>query len=137
MHRVLPVLVLLALAVSCSSSSKPSAAQTSAQPPAAKADPLEKLHWRLGVQAWTFRKLSLFETLETCKKLDLHYIEMYPGQKLAPDSDVKADHNMSADQIDKLPHREHHTANKAMLVVGWNERNCCSARCIDRQISAN
>jgi sugar phosphate isomerase/epimerase len=27
---------------------------------------------------------------------------MYPGQKLAPDSDVNADHNMPADQIDRL-----------------------------------
>ena len=28
-------------------------------------DPLDKLGWRLGCQAWTFRNLSLFETIDT------------------------------------------------------------------------
>ena len=98
-------LIVLSLAVSCSSSSSSHRSSKSDPMPATAAkaaDPLEKLHWRLGMQAWTFRKLSLFETLDMCKRLDVHYLEMYPGQKLAPDSDVKADHNMPADQIDRL-----------------------------------
>src|SRR5439155_22014543 len=33
---------------------------------------LDKLDLKLGCQAWTFRKLSLFETLDTLNQLDLH-----------------------------------------------------------------
>jgi hypothetical protein len=44
----------------------------------------KKLGWRLAAQAWTFRAMSLTETIDTLHSLDLHYIEMYPGQKLAP-----------------------------------------------------
>jgi len=104
MHRrpaVLAAIVIVSLAVSCSS--KHSQKSDPMQQAAAKAvDPLAKLHWRLGMQAWTFRKLTLFETIDMCKRLDVHYLEMYPGQKLAPDSDVQADHNLPDDQIAKL-----------------------------------
>ncbi len=60
---------------------------------------LDKLGWKLGCQAWTFRKLSLFETLDTLNQLGIHYIELYPGQKMAPDQDVKFDHNATQEQI--------------------------------------
>src|SRR5439155_27081667 len=60
---------------------------------------LDKLDWKLGCQAWTFRKLSLFETLDTLNALGIHCIEFYPGQKMAPDQDVKFDHNATAAQI--------------------------------------
>ena len=46
---------------------------------------LDKLGWKLGCQAWTFRKLSLFETLDTLNGLGVHYIEIYPGQRLSPE----------------------------------------------------
>ena len=35
----------------------------------------------LGVQAYTFRSLTLFETIDTLNTLGVRYIEMYPGQQ--------------------------------------------------------
>jgi sugar phosphate isomerase/epimerase len=54
------------------------------------------------MQAWTFRKLSLYETLTVMNRLGVRYLEMYPGQKLAPDDSTKADHNMPAEKLDQL-----------------------------------
>ncbi|MBI4580511.1 MAG: DUF1080 domain-containing protein [Planctomycetes bacterium] len=50
--------------------------------------------WRLGTQAYTFHKYSLFEAIDKARALGLNYIEMFPGQALSPDKpDVKFDHN--------------------------------------------
>jgi sugar phosphate isomerase/epimerase len=49
----------------------------------------EKLGWRLGPQAFTFRKLTFFETVDKAQQLGLKYIEMYPGQKIKPGTDSK------------------------------------------------
>lgn len=38
--------------------------------------------WQLGVQAYTFRKFTVAETIEKSAALDLRVIELYPGQKL-------------------------------------------------------
>ena len=38
--------------------------------------------WKLGVQAWTFRKFTLCETLDQLSAMGVKYIEMYPGQKI-------------------------------------------------------
>src|SRR3954454_2699037 len=63
---------------------------------------LDKLGWRLGGQAWTFRKLSRFETIDLLNKLGIHSIEMSRGQKLAPGEDIKADHDIPAEALDRL-----------------------------------
>jgi sugar phosphate isomerase/epimerase len=65
--------------------------QQAPTPSAARDDAAaEKLGWRLGAQAWTFRDRSAFEAIATAHRLGLKYIELYPGQSLAPDSkDVK------------------------------------------------
>jgi len=47
----------------------------------------EKLGWRLGTQAWTFKAQSAFEVAETAERLGLKYIEYFPGQKLRPGDD--------------------------------------------------
>jgi sugar phosphate isomerase/epimerase len=62
----------------------------------------EHLGWQLGVQAWTFRDRTTFETIDTCKALGLKYIELYPGQKLAPGSDVAVGQDMTPEQIAML-----------------------------------
>lgn len=62
----------------------------------------EQLGWQLGVQAWTFRDRTTFETLDTCKALGLKYVELYPGQKLAPGSDVVVGQDMTTEQIATL-----------------------------------
>jgi sugar phosphate isomerase/epimerase len=47
----------------------------------------EKLGWRLGCQAYTFRKFTLFEAIDKTAELGLKYIEAYPhGQKLSKDN---------------------------------------------------
>jgi len=64
---------------------------------------MEKLGWRLGSQAYTFRKLSLFETIDLLSSMGIRYIEMYPGQRFSPTkADVKADHNMSDELVNEL-----------------------------------
>ncbi len=70
-----------------------------AKPLAAGAPNAEKLGWRLGCQAYSFNRFSFFEAVDKTASLGLHYIEMYPGQKLSPHHpDVKTDLNMSAAQ---------------------------------------
>src|SRR5262245_38271794 len=93
MRHVLIVL-MLSLAVSCAPESRPTKPT--------KVDPAEQLGWRLGMQAWTLRKLSLYETIDTCNRLGVRYIEMYPGQKLSPEKDLKADHNLPPEQVEAL-----------------------------------
>jgi sugar phosphate isomerase/epimerase len=59
----------------------------------------EKLGWRLGVQAWTFRDRSAFEAIDTAHALGLKYIELYPGQPLAKDqSTVKVGPELTPEQ---------------------------------------
>lgn len=50
--------------------------------------------WRLGTQAYTFHKYSLFEAIDKARALGLNYIELFPGQALSPDQpEMKFDHN--------------------------------------------
>ena len=44
---------------------------------------------KLSLQCWTFNKLTFFETVDKAKGLGVKYLEMYPGQKLKPGSNVK------------------------------------------------
>src|SRR5437868_2063074 len=62
--------------------------------------PADKLGWKLGCQAWTFRKMTLTETLTTLNGLGIHYIEIYPGQRFSPEKGaVIFDHNASDDLV--------------------------------------
>ena len=63
---------------------------------------LEKLGWKLSCQAYTFRELTCFETLDVLHALGVRYIELYPGQKLSKDSGGKVDHHMSAADLELL-----------------------------------
>ena len=65
----------------------PMATQQGAPAPAVARDDAaaEKLGWRLGAQAWTFRDRTAFEAIATAHRLGLKYVELYPGQPLAPD----------------------------------------------------
>ena len=69
------------------------------QQPARDDAAAEKLGWRLGVQAWTFRDRTAFEAIDTAAQLGLKYIELYPGQVLSPEEkDVKVGLDMSDEQ---------------------------------------
>lgn len=57
---------------------------------------IDKVGFKFGVQAYTFRELSTFETLDRLQFLGVHYVEFYPGQQLRRDNrNAKCDHNMS------------------------------------------
>lgn len=64
---------------------------------------MEKLGWKLSCQAYTFREMSAFETIDTLHSLGIRYIEFYPGQRFSKEKpDVKLDHTMSPELIEEL-----------------------------------
>jgi sugar phosphate isomerase/epimerase len=66
--------------------------------PSLDAAAAERLGWRLGVQAYTFRMLSFYETVDLCAGMGIRTIEMYPGQHLSPDRPtVKTGASLPAD----------------------------------------
>jgi sugar phosphate isomerase/epimerase len=96
---------LLAHAAWIPGPSAPMATQQGAPAPAAPRDDAaaEKLGWRLGAQAWTFRDRTAFEAIATAHRLGLKYIELYPGQPLAPESkDVKVGPEMGEQPLAAL-----------------------------------
>ena len=57
----------------------------------------EKLGWRLGCQAYTFKEYTFAEAIEKIASLGLHYVEMYPGQTLTSEkSDIKTNESMQS-----------------------------------------
>src|SRR6185503_17320960 len=92
---------------------KPKDAVTSS--PARDDSAAEKLGWRLGVQAWTFRDRTAYEAIETAKKLGLKYIELYPGQPLRPDNrDARVAVDMSDADREALKQKLKTTGVKAV-----------------------
>jgi sugar phosphate isomerase/epimerase len=61
--------------------------------------PTDAYHgWRLGTQAFTFRKFTFYEAIDKAASLGLDWIEAYPGQILSKEiPDVKFNHNMPAE----------------------------------------
>ena len=62
----------------------------------------EKLGMKLSLQCWTYRELTFFETVDRAAALGVKYLEMYPGQKLKPGSDVKVNRDMSDETIAEI-----------------------------------
>lgn len=91
----------------------------------------EKLGWRLGVQAWTFRDRTAFEAIDTAAKLGLRYIELYPGQALAPgQEDVKVGVDLTAQEREALRKKLASANVKAVSfgVVGFDEDEAAARR---------
>lgn len=63
---------------------------------------MNKLGWKLSSQAWTFRELTLFETIDTLKSLGIRNIEMFPGQRVSKENPVGFDQNAPAEVIDQV-----------------------------------
>jgi sugar phosphate isomerase/epimerase len=70
-----------------------------AQPAPRDDEAAERLGWRLAVQAWTFRDRTAFEAIDTAHALGIRYIELFPGQKLAP---AHGDAKVAVDMPDEL-----------------------------------
>jgi sugar phosphate isomerase/epimerase len=59
----------------------------------------EKLGLKLSLQCWTYNKLTFFEAVDKAVGLGVKYVEMFPGQKMKPGSDVKVGRTMSDEAI--------------------------------------
>ena len=68
-----------------------------ARPDAASPTPnADALGWRLGVQAFSFNRITLFEAIDKVSGLGLHYIEAMPFGQLSPEHRaVRTDHNLA------------------------------------------
>ncbi|QVL34151.1 sugar phosphate isomerase/epimerase [Telmatocola sphagniphila] len=62
----------------------------------------EKLGIKLSLQCWTFNKLTFFETVDKAKGLGIKYLEIFPGQKLKPGSDLKISRTMNDETIKEV-----------------------------------
>lgn len=132
MHRLIAALVVLALAASTFADTAASSATTSSAP-ATKRDiaASKKLGLRLGVQCWTFRDRSLFETIDTTKSLGMRYVEMFPGQKTSADDAAKFDHNSPAEQRIKVKQK---LTDAGVLVMNYGVVNIPSDEAEARKV---
>ena len=58
--------------------------------------------WRLGVQAYTFRKFTFFETLDALAFMGIGYVEAYPGQRVSDDIEGNTHHSMDPATREKV-----------------------------------
>ncbi len=64
---------------------------------------MNKLGWRLGFQAYTFRDFTLFETIDMSVSMGLNVMEIYPTQRLSPQSpDAKFFHHSPEDMLEAV-----------------------------------
>lgn len=61
--------------------------------------PEEALGWKLGAQAYTFKKFTFTEAIEKIASCDLRYVEAYPGQEIGGGQTAKIDHRMSPENL--------------------------------------
>jgi sugar phosphate isomerase/epimerase len=98
-----------ALAASCLILSA-SAARAADAPPATEQmliphvnqQAMDKLGFRFGVQIYTFREMTAFEALDIMKKLGIHYVEFFGGQKMSKDKNVNVGPDMGDDNTQAL-----------------------------------
>ena len=62
----------------------------------------ENLGIRLSLQCYTYRAVTFFETVDKARSLGIKYLEVYPGQKLKPDSADKTGFPMSDAMADAM-----------------------------------
>ncbi len=63
----------------------------------------EKQGWKLSMQSYTFHLFSVVESLEKTRELGLHYIEIYPGQKMGEGfGDAVFGYDLTAEQQEQL-----------------------------------
>ena len=85
---------ILILSVAClasvaSAADKPAKADTAVKKICDGAPDAEKLGWRLGSQAYTFRRWTFFEAVDRVAALGLKVIEAYPGQRVSKEHNVR------------------------------------------------
>src|SRR4051794_32648595 len=64
---------------------------------------LQKLHWQQAARASTFREMTVFDMIDLLHEMDVHHIQLSPGQILSAEKkDVKIDPAMAQADIDAL-----------------------------------
>jgi sugar phosphate isomerase/epimerase len=64
---------------------------------------LRKLGWQQAARASTFREMTVYDMIDLLHEMDVHHIQLSPGQALSPEKkDVKIGPAMSAVDIDAL-----------------------------------
>jgi hypothetical protein len=58
--------------------------------------------WRIGPQAYTFNRFTLFEAIDKAQSLGVSWMEIYPGQRLSKDDNTRFDHNASQEIRDRV-----------------------------------
>jgi sugar phosphate isomerase/epimerase len=58
--------------------------------------------WFIGAQAYTFKEFSTFEAIAKTKEAGGKVMEIYPGQKMKPGSDINIGHSMPEEAIVEL-----------------------------------
>ena len=59
--------------------------------------------WKLSMQSYTFHLFTVVESLEKCKELGVHYIEIYPGQRMGEGfGDAVFGYDLTVDQQNRL-----------------------------------
>jgi len=80
----------------------------------------EKLGIKLSLQCWTFNRLTFFDTIDEAVRLGVKYLEMYPGQKLKPGSDVKINLPMSAEVMAEVKKKLADAGGLKVIAFGVN-----------------
>jgi len=63
----------------------------------------QKLGWKLTLQTWTDRQQTVVEAIDLAKQIGAGYVEIFPGQQIAPDNKaVKFGPAMTDDQIKQV-----------------------------------
>lgn len=60
-------------------------------------NPEERLGWKLGAQAYTFRLFSFAQALDKLDSCDLRYVEAFPGQTIGAGSTEKMGYELSTE----------------------------------------
>jgi sugar phosphate isomerase/epimerase len=81
--------------------------------------------WKLGSQAYTFRRFTFLETLDKLSDLGIHYVEAYPGQPLGEGLDGRFIHRMPPETRTKVKQalKEAGVTLAAYGVVGGRDEN--------------
>jgi len=119
--KALTLLTILICLTSC----------TAPQPQAIRAHPVTDAYdgWRLGMQAYTFRKFTFYEAVDKTAALGLHWMEMYPGQTVSsqwPDQKMTCDMPAHIKQQvkDKLAEHDIRAVNLGVVRLPNNEAQC-------------
>jgi sugar phosphate isomerase/epimerase len=81
----------------------------------------EKVGWRLGCQAWTFKDGTFFEAVAKTASLGLHYVEAFPGQRVGGSSAEPFTEGMSPAVRQEV---KKHLADSGVKLVSFGVGGC-------------